>query len=73
MPELRDVSQREAIRTFERLGGTTRRGKGSHMVVKMPNGRALAVPSGTVKIGLLKHLIRNSGRSEHDFLQELGR
>ncbi len=73
MPEFRDVSQTEAVKAFVALGGRERTGKGSHRVVKMPNGRNLAVPSRTVKVGLLKALIRTSGYSDEDFAEALGR
>ena len=48
-------------------------GKGSHRVVKMPNGVNLSIPSGVVKIGLLKHLIKIAELSDEEFLRAAGR
>jgi predicted RNA binding protein YcfA (HicA-like mRNA interferase family) len=69
----RDIRQREAINAFLRLGGRERTGKGSHRVVKMPNGANLSVPSGVLKVGLLKHLVRVAEVSEEAFLEAVGR
>ena len=73
MPQFRDIRQTDAIKAFVALGGWERPGKGSHRVVKMPNGANLSVPSGIVKVGLLKHLIRISELSDEAFLAKLGR
>jgi len=67
---LRNVHQGEAVRTFVRLGGIERQGKGSHKVVNI-NRMNLSVPHGVLKVGLLKHLIRISGFTEEEFLKEL--
>lgn len=56
-----------------RLGGLEREGKGSHRVVKMPNGRNLSIPSGVVKVGLLKKAIHNGDCTEEEFLKAAGR
>jgi len=37
----------------------------------MPNGRNLAIPSGVLKIGLLKHLIKMADINEEKFLSLL--
>ena len=58
---------------FVRLGGRERKGKGSHRVVKMPNGRNLSIPSGIVKVGLLKNTIRNADCTDEEFLKAAGR
>ena len=52
------------------MGGEERQGKGSHRVVNM-NGYNLSVPSGILKIGLLKRLVNLSGRTEREFLDNL--
>jgi predicted RNA binding protein YcfA (HicA-like mRNA interferase family) len=70
-PTLRNVRQEDAIRAFLRAGGQERQGKGSHRIVRMPNGRNLAIPSGVLKIGLLKHLIKMADINEEKFLSLL--
>ena len=70
MPPLRDVTQRQAVRAFCRLGGLERKGKGSHRVVNL-NGRNLSIPGGVLKIGLLKRLIELAGVSEEEFQEKL--
>ena len=55
------------MKAFVRLGGEERSGKGSHRVVNL-NGYNLAVPTGILKIGLLKRLIKLSGKTEEEFL-----
>ena len=67
---LRDVRQREAVQAFVRLGGTERRGKGSHKVVNI-NQVNLSIPHGILKEGLLRRLIQISGFTVEDFLREL--
>ena len=64
------MRQGEAVRAFVRLGGVERRGKGSHRVVNL-NRMNLSVPYGVLKEGLLKHLIKLSGYSEEQFLNEI--
>jgi predicted RNA binding protein YcfA (HicA-like mRNA interferase family) len=39
-----NVRQAEAIRAFVRAGGVLREGKGSHQIVKMPNGKIVSLP-----------------------------
>ena len=67
---LRNVRQREAVQAFVRLGGTERRGKGSHRVVNI-NQMNLSIPHGVLKEGLLRRLIQLSGFTAEDFLKEL--
>jgi predicted RNA binding protein YcfA (HicA-like mRNA interferase family) len=75
MPNLRDVRPDDVIAAFEKAGGTSRRGKGDHVNVKMPNGKILTFSAnrGAVKIGLLRAMIRKSGISEETFVSLLGR
>lgn len=70
MPSLNNINQQVAVRCFVRLGGTERKGKGSHRIVNL-NGRNLSVPHGIVKEPLLKHLIKMSGFTEEDFIGNL--
>jgi predicted RNA binding protein YcfA (HicA-like mRNA interferase family) len=69
-PSLRTIRQEDAVKALVRLGGEERRGKGSHRVVNM-NGYNLSVPAGILKIGLLKRLIKLSGRTEIEFLENV--
>ena len=50
-----------------------RTGKGSHRVVNMPNGRNLAVPSGILKVGLLRSLLKSAEMTEEQFVEALRR
>jgi predicted RNA binding protein YcfA (HicA-like mRNA interferase family) len=67
----RNVRQPRAVAAFVKAGGVERRGKGSHRVVKMPNGNVLAVPAGILKVGLLKHLVKTADLSEDEFAELL--
>lgn len=58
------------MKAFVKLGGTKRRGKGSHRVVNL-NGYNLSIPHGVLKVGLLKHLIKLSGVTEDKFLESV--
>ncbi len=68
---LRNVRGRKAIRAFEKAGGMVRKGKGSHVNIKMPNGQLITIPTGEVKIGLLKTAIRKAGLTEEEFMELL--
>ena len=52
------------------MGGEERTGKGSHRIVNL-NGNNLSVPAGVLKIGLIKRLIKLSGRTEREFLENV--
>lgn len=67
---LRNVRQGEAVRAFVRLGGLERAGKGSHRVINL-NQMNLSIPYGVLKEGLLRHLIKISGITVEQFLNEL--
>jgi predicted RNA binding protein YcfA (HicA-like mRNA interferase family) len=69
MPEFRNVRPSQAIAAFQRAGGVTRRGKGDHVNVKMPNGQIVTFSGNRepVKIGLLKALLRKAGLTEEQF------
>jgi predicted RNA binding protein YcfA (HicA-like mRNA interferase family) len=73
MPKFpRDVRQDAAVRAFIRAGGEEipRRGKGSHRVVKMPNGQRVVLPV-RLKSGLLRDMIKQAGLTVEEFLDLL--
>ena len=71
-PELRGVKATDAIKAFERVGGTPRTGKGDHVNIKMPNGRIITLRGkGKVKVGRLKDAIREAGLTTDEFLKLL--
>ena len=64
----RGISSREAIRAFEKAGGVVRKGKGSHVNIKMPNGQLVTIPIvKELRIGLLKAAIRKAELTEKRF------
>ena len=71
MPGLRNVKQAEAVRAFVRLGGLERPSKKNYRMVTMPNGALLAIPTGTLKVGLLHRLIRRAGATVEEFEEVL--
>ncbi len=71
MPGLRNVKQEEAVRAFVRLGGRERASKKNYRMVTMPNGALIAIPTGTLKIGLLHRLIRRAGATAQEFEEVL--
>ena len=71
MPGLRNVRQGEAVRAFVRLGGVERPSKNNYRMVTMPNGALLAIPTGTLEIGLLHRLIRRAGLTVAEFEEVL--
>jgi hypothetical protein len=66
-----NVRQREAGRTFIKAGGVDKGSSHGHWVIKMPNGRRISLPSGILKVGLLKHEIKSAGLTEEEFLELL--
>lgn len=67
MPRLRNVRQGQAVNAFVALGGQERKSKKNYRMVTMPNGVLLAIPSGTLKIGLLSKLCRIAEVDSDDF------
>jgi predicted RNA binding protein YcfA (HicA-like mRNA interferase family) len=64
----------EALKAFEMAGGQRRSGKGSHVNLKMPNGRLVTIPrEGELKAGLLRAAIRKAGFSVEEFVKMIGR
>ena len=71
-PELRGIKAADAIKAFERAGGTGRSGKGDHVNIKMLNGRIITLQGkGEVKVGRLKDAIREAGLTTDEFLKLL--
>ena len=68
---LSNIRQREAARAFVRAGGQEKPGGSGHLVIKMPNGRRLSLPSGILKEGLLRAQIRIAGLTIDEFLELL--
>jgi predicted RNA binding protein YcfA (HicA-like mRNA interferase family) len=58
------------VRAFRRAGGVVRQGKGSHVVIEMPDGQVFPIP-GKIKVGLLAGIIRQSGLTVEEFLANL--
>lgn len=68
---LTNVRQREAGRAFIRAGGEDKGSPSGHWIIKMPNGNRLSLPSGVLKVGLLKAQIKAAGMTEEEFLELL--
>lgn len=70
--KLRNIESKRAIKVFEKAGGIIRKGKGSHINLKMPNGQIVTIPAkGEIKIGILKSVIHKSGLTEQEFIDLL--
>ncbi|GBC96362.1 hypothetical protein HRbin16_02164 [bacterium HR16] len=70
--QLRGLKGEEVVKAFERAGGVVRKGKGSHVNIKMPNGALITIPmAAEVKVGLLKAAIHRAGLSEEEFISFL--
>ena len=66
------MRQQEAVKAFERAGGILRRRtKRGHAVIKMPNENVVSLPTGTIKIGLLRSEITKAGLTEEEFREFL--
>ncbi len=75
MARLPQVSAREAIRAFERVGYEVVRQRGSHIRLRDSAGTraALTVPDHSpLKAGLLRRLLRDAGLSVDEFIDLLG-
>ena len=56
------------LRVSIKPSGISRKGKGDHINIKMPNGQLITIPtSGEIKIELLKASIRKAGLTEEEF------
>ena len=70
MPKLPRVKPRHLVRALERAGFVLRRQTGSHVVMRHPETRRMAVvPSGTATLqtGLVRAIIRQAGMSPEEF------
>lgn len=70
MSKLPSISGAEAVRAFERLGYRVDRQRGSHIVLRHPEGphRRLVVPNHqSVAKGTLRTLIREAGLTVEEF------
>ena len=67
---MKSVSGKDFAKVLERHGWSLLRGQGSHHIYgKAGSNVRLSVPihgNQAIKIGLLKHLIKMAGLSEHD-------
>ena len=69
MSKLRNINCKKAIKAFVKAGGIERKGKGTHVNIKMPNGQIITLPcSSDLKIGLLKSAIKKAGLTAEEFL-----
>jgi predicted RNA binding protein YcfA (HicA-like mRNA interferase family) len=64
----RSVKQTEVIKALVRAGGVERRARGGHRAVVMPNGNTVPVPSGTLKVGTLSGIVKQSGLTMREFV-----
>jgi predicted RNA binding protein YcfA (HicA-like mRNA interferase family) len=64
----RNLKQREVIRALVRAGGIERHARGGHRAVTMPNGHTVPVPSGTLKVGTLSGIVKQSGLTMSEFV-----
>ena len=66
---LRNVRPQRAIRAFHRMGYETVRVRGSHHVLKHPNGNMIVLPvhTGALKVGILLDAIERAGVSPEEF------
>lgn len=73
MPKLTTVKPREAARALERAGFSFVRQKGSHRIyVKGDIGVTVPWHSKDMRIGTLRHIIKQSGLSVEEFQRLLG-
>lgn len=72
MPKLPVLKPREIIRTLERAGFVFERQKGSHRIY-IKDGRGVTVPyhSKDLRLGTVKHIIKQSGLELKEFLKLL--
>ncbi|MGH2616540.1 MAG: type II toxin-antitoxin system HicA family toxin [Thermomicrobiales bacterium] len=70
MPQVPRVSGREVIRALERAGWYVHRVRGSHHIVKAPDGRRTSVPvhgNRTLPIGTLEGIIDEAEMTVEEF------
>ncbi|HCE44282.1 MAG TPA: hypothetical protein DET40_12100 [Lentisphaeria bacterium] len=68
MPELPHISGSEIVKTFQKMGFTVARQKGSHVVLRR-GGKGCVVPTHKeVAIGTLRSAIRQAGITPEEFM-----
>jgi predicted RNA binding protein YcfA (HicA-like mRNA interferase family) len=70
MPPIPRVSGREVIRALERAGWYLHRVRGSHHIMKAPDGRRVSIPvhgNRTIPIGTLEGIIEQAEMSVQEF------
>lgn len=70
------VSGREVIRAFERDGWCVHRVRGSHHIMKAPDGRRISVPlhgNHTLPVGTLAGIISEAEITVEEFVALLGK
>ena len=74
MPGLRPLSSREVVGALRAFGFQEVRQRGSHLVMRHPDGRTTVVPihSGEeIGRGLLRKIIRDAGVEVEEFLERV--
>jgi len=71
--KLRNLKAAQVVRAFERLGYVVVRTKGSHHVLKRPDGRILVIPvhRGGIKTGIIVDALKKSGITIEEFEKHL--
>ena len=66
---LRNIRAQRAVRAFHRLGYETVRVRGSHHILKHPNGSMIVLPmhGGALKVGILLDAIERAGLTLEEF------
>ncbi len=68
MPELPKISGKKAIQTFEKLGFSIVRQRGSHVILRKGSKGCVIPLHKSLAIGTLKSAIRQTGLDTEDFL-----
>ena len=68
MPELPKISGKKAIKTFEKLGFSVVRQRGSHVILRKGSKGCVIPLHKNLAIGTLKSAIRQAGLDTEDFL-----
>jgi predicted RNA binding protein YcfA (HicA-like mRNA interferase family) len=71
LPPVPRVSGREIVRAFERAGWRVDRIRGSHHLLKAPDGRRVTVPvhgAKTLPVGTIDDIIEQAGLSVDEFI-----
>lgn len=72
MGNLSNISGREAVKVFIKMGYEFKRQTGSHIILAHPSKYSLSVPNHKeLAPGLLRSLIRHSGATIEEFLKLL--